>query len=172
MNSLEALYKQRRHAMLGISPGQLKFLAAIERGERIIWHEDMLFLFCFGEGFKGDELSVVWSPCRLDFDLAFNFDENGWEDTPVGIKFIGFHIQLKGNLLLASQESDHAIPGAAIIEDIAQWYELNPDSAAGFEGGEEAFARKMNLARDFIERENIRIPYAVWKQALAVESVH
>ena len=58
-------------AILGISPEFLSYLERVAQSERVIWHADLRFLYCFSEKFSGNDDELIFSGWNGMFDLAF-----------------------------------------------------------------------------------------------------
>ena len=79
-----------------ISNEFLDYLIRLKNGERILWHDELRFLFCFSEQFSGDHGRTVHTTWNGMFELISEYDDTGnWErKNPIGIQFDCAHAQL------------------------------------------------------------------------------
>lgn len=151
-----------------IHPAQLDYLERLSRGEKILWHASMEWLFCYSMNAPEDDMRIVWRFCYPDFDLGYAYDlKTGHfdtiKDTPVAIKFLSFHAQLRdSNALLASQDAAGNIPVLAVLEDLESWCELREERVAKVVLEEKDVAWWLRKARAFLEAEKMLVPSRIW----------
>ena len=156
--------------ILGVHPAQIEFMEAIERGERVVYHWSMHYLYCFSPDFNPQEeqyLSHWVSPGMHELLYSLYHREKG----VVGISFSCLQGLLRDTDLLTTQDKDGNIVANSIYEYGIAWLEEYDPMYRALQGEKkETVLQDNEKGLQFLQKYPILVPYSVWSKAVPTQT--
>lgn len=150
---------------VGVHPAMIDFIAALERGEKVVYHWSMHYLYCFAADFDPQEQYLSHWVYPGMHELLYPLFER--ERGVIGISFTCLQGLLHDTDLLTTKDKDNNLAANEIFECGIRWMETKDRSymTMNAERRETTLADN-EKARAFLIKANIVVPFSVWSKAL------